>query len=409
LQKIILDTFAQYLTNKKTMKKSILLLAVAAMAFTSCKQLKENEYEVTGELDKSFDGKKAILQKVGGQFGFVPVDTVVIKDGEFIFKDTIKSAEMYYVTIDGIKGNLNFIMEPGSIELNVDKDTIAKSVTAGTYNNEKLEEFKNVSKKMYDKGQKFSKLNKDKYSAAQMQNDTVTMNKIMKEQKVLLTEVDKEFTGFMKANPKAFYNLYVLEQVAQMGVTKMDDAKKLFDGFDASVKSTKRGKEVADIFAKYEAQKNAPAMPPAAAAPEAGVKVGDAAPQFTAPTPDGKAVSLKQSMGKVTIVDFWAKWCGPCRAENPNMVALYNEYHAKGLNIVGVSLDDNAADWKKAIADDKLTWTHVSNLKKWQDPIAMQYGVNAIPATYVLDATGKVVASNLRGAELKAKVAELLK
>jgi thiol-disulfide isomerase/thioredoxin len=119
-------------------------------------------------------------------------------------------------------------------------------------------------------------------------------------------------------------------------------------------------------------------------------------------------VSLKESLGKVTIVDFWASWCGPCRKENPNVVAIYKELHSKGLNIIGVSLDKEAKAWKEAIAKDNLTWTQVSNLKFWEEPIAAQYGVQSIPATFILDATGKVVAQDLRGDELRAKVLELL-
>lgn len=119
-------------------------------------------------------------------------------------------------------------------------------------------------------------------------------------------------------------------------------------------------------------------------------------------------VSLKESLGKVTIVDFWASWCEPCRIENPNMVALYKEFHSKGLNIVGVSLDKDAAKWKAAIAKDKLTWTHVSHLKFWEEPIAIQYQVESIPATFILDTSGKVIAQNLQGEELYAKIRELL-
>jgi thiol-disulfide isomerase/thioredoxin len=117
---------------------------------------------------------------------------------------------------------------------------------------------------------------------------------------------------------------------------------------------------------------------------------------------------LKESLGKVTIVDFWASWCGPCRAENPNVVAIYNELHSKGLNIIGVSLDEDADKWKKAIAKDKLSWTQVSNLKGWKDPIAVQYNIEEIPSTFILDDKGNIVAKNLRGDELKTKIKELL-
>lgn len=119
-------------------------------------------------------------------------------------------------------------------------------------------------------------------------------------------------------------------------------------------------------------------------------------------------VSLNQSLGKVTIIDFWASWCLPCRKENPNMVALYKEFHAKGLNIIGVSLDKEASSWKAAIAKDNLTWIEVSNLKFWDDPIAKQYSIDGIPAAYLLDEKGNIIAKNLLGAELKSKVAALL-
>ncbi len=130
---------------------------------------------------------------------------------------------------------------------------------------------------------------------------------------------------------------------------------------------------------------------------------------FSAKTPEGTITSLNEHLGKVTIVDFWASWCGPCRKENPNVVALYNEFHSKGLNIIGVSLDNDVAKWKKAIQKDKLTWTHVSNLKGWEDPIAVENKIVEIPATIILDANGNIIARNLRGEELKNRIKELLK
>lgn len=113
-------------------------------------------------------------------------------------------------------------------------------------------------------------------------------------------------------------------------------------------------------------------------------------------------------MGKVTLIDFWASWCAPCRQANPEVVALYNEFHSKGLNIISVSLDEDAESWKAAIAADKLVWTQVSNLKEMKDPIALQYGVTQIPTTFLVDVSGKIVAKDLYGDDLKAKIKELL-
>ncbi|WP_240976674.1 TlpA family protein disulfide reductase [Flavobacterium rivulicola] len=120
-------------------------------------------------------------------------------------------------------------------------------------------------------------------------------------------------------------------------------------------------------------------------------------------------VSLKESLGKVTLIDFWASWCMPCRKENPKVVALYNEFHSKGFNVISVSLDKDADQWKEAIAKDKLTWTQVSNLKEMEDPIAKQYGIELIPTTFLLDASGKIVGIDLPHEELKAKIQALLK
>jgi peroxiredoxin len=134
-------------------------------------------------------------------------------------------------------------------------------------------------------------------------------------------------------------------------------------------------------------------------------------PNFTAHDADGKPVTLSNfyKNKKVVLIDFWASWCKPCRMENPNVVAAYEKYHSKGFDIIGVSLDRTKEAWLAAIKEDKLNWTHVSELKYWNSEIAQQYGVQSIPTNFLINGNGKLIAAELRGIELDMKLKEILK
>lgn len=136
--------------------------------------------------------------------------------------------------------------------------------------------------------------------------------------------------------------------------------------------------------------------------------IGAEAPLFAGPSPEGATISLESLRGKVVLIDFWASWCGPCRRENPNVVRMYEKYKDQGFEILAVSLDKTKDRWVQAIADDKLSWLHISDLKGWQSEYSRLYGVSSIPQTVLLDQEGKILARNLRGAELEKKVGEVL-
>ena len=139
------------------------------------------------------------------------------------------------------------------------------------------------------------------------------------------------------------------------------------------------------------------------------VVVGAVLPDFSLTTPEGKDLSLSSFKGKVVLVDFWASWCGPCRKENPHVLELYKKWHAKGFEIYGVSLDDDKQKWVKAIETDGLIWNHASDLKGWENKVAKQFGVDAIPFTILIDKDGKVLGKGIRGKELEDLVTNALK
>ncbi|MDR6967510.1 peroxiredoxin [Flavobacterium arsenatis] len=367
----------------------ILFLAVGLVSFQA---IINKDYTLTGTVKGLENGKTVVLEKQDEILGMVAVDSVKVENEKFTFKGKTLEPSIHFIQVQDIQGKVAFILENGKINFTIYKDSVAKSRIGGTQNNEDLQNFNSAAMKVQKKMQDFQAANMKKMQDAQASNDEATMNALMDEFGKMQSEIMEMTSVFPEKNPKSFLSILFLDNMFNQQDVDIEKIKKVYNNLDASLKATKPGKTVKNKIDNFKS-----------------ITVGSLAPEFSAPNPDGKVISLKESLGKITIIDFWASWCGPCRQENPSVVALYNEYHAKGLNIIGVSLDKDATKWKEAIAKDNLTWNHISNLKFWSDPIAELYNVKSIPATFILDANGKIIARDLRGAELRAKVAEILK
>ena len=370
--------------------KKIALIIASAVTILSCNNLKDNEFVISGTANGIENGKKVFLE-VQTETGSTAKDTAVVTDGKFELRGISEELDLGFVRFDNEQINMPVILEEGNITLTIVKDSLHKSTLGGTPNNEKFQKFNTESRVISEKVVKFEKENGPVMKQAQMAQDTATVNRLIKEYQNFQNEMNDYSKKFIKENSDAYLSVLLLENFLMRQYLTADEVKTYFEGLDKSLHETKSGKKIKAAIDAMTA-----------------IVIGKPAPDFSGPTPDGATVSLKASLGKVTIIDFWASWCGPCRAENPNVVALYNEFHPKGLNIIGVSLDKDAAKWKDAIAKDGLVWQHVSNLKYWDDPIAKQYNIQSIPATYILDAKGIIVAKDLRGDALRAKVQELL-
>lgn len=185
------------------------------------------------------------------------------------------------------------------------------------------------------------------------------------------------------------------------------ETKKTLDRLEKELPNTSYLADFRKNYQQYEEQRKVQEMQQRA---QSATAVGAQAPEISLPDPSGKTRSLSSLRGKVVLIDFWASWCGPCRRENPNVVKAYAKYHGKGFEIFSVSLDKDMGAWKNAISADGLSWPdHVSDLKGWGSAAAAAYGVNGIPATFLLDQNGVIVEKNLRGPALEAKLQELLK
>jgi len=381
--------------------KKIVLFIVLSFSILSCNKVKKGEFLITGEA-KGLPNGKMIFLKTQNDVGLVSnVDSAKVQDGKFELKGKVKEPSMFALYIKDIQQPVPFIMESGEIVVKIDKDSIWKSKISGTESNDSFQEFNDKSNAIQKRMVDYQNDNIQKLMDAQQKKDNLAIESLKSGYVKIQKEMDEYMNQYPSKNTSSYISLLLVERLFNSQDFEYKKVKKTFESLNEELKSSTKGKAISEKLKAIEKNlKN-----PVAAEKLNTLKL---APDFSAKSPSGTIISLKESLGKVTIIDFWASWCGPCRKENPNVVALYNEFHSKGLNIIGVSLDDNATKWKDAIAKDKLTWNHVSNLKGFEDPIALLYDVQQIPTTFVLDAKGNIVAKDLRGDELKAKVKELL-
>jgi len=377
------------ITKNKQIPMKQFLTAIIILSILGCQKDPEG-YSISGKIKNVENGKMVYLSELDNNNQPVKIDSAVIKDEKFNMSlPAITQSNLSFLNIEGLNGNVIFISENEQVDFEIYKDSLPTSQVSGGKENKVfysyLDHLKNLN-------QRVMKIRTELRKVITTNKDSSSIAKLQKEEADLRSSDMTFKKKIVEENPDTFVSVLILTDMINMGATT-SEVNELYETLTDGLKQTPLAKTLKENMDKRST-----------------VEVGSKAPEFSAPNPQGEVISLKDSMGKITLIDFWAAWCKPCRVENPNLVRIYNKYHEQGFNIIGVSLDKEGQKdkWLKAIEDDKLTWSHVSNLQFWQEPIAQLYGVRSIPAAFILDENGVIVSTNLRGDALEAKVKELL-
>ncbi|WP_430908007.1 redoxin domain-containing protein [Maribacter sp. 2-571] len=374
--------------------KKLAIFGGALLMLAACDSAPEG-YTINGSIrGEVANGTAVYLKALGENSQPVDIDTATVENGKFVFTGKADVPEMHYLFFDKLGGNSALIIENGEIEWSGQKDSLNVAKIEGTEQNaifsDYLDKFKGISGRAQSIQEDMQKANASR--------DEATLTALRDEMMELQEEYKNFDLNYIKEHRNALISTLLIERAMGSRALPSSDIQNMYDSLTPDMKNTKAAKRILEqLKVVREREENAKST-----------DIGATAPEFSAPTPDGKETSLSEVKGKLTLIDFWAAWCKPCRAENPNIVKVYEKYHDKGFNVLGVSLDRKAEDWKKAIADDGLVWNHVSNLAYFNDAIAKLYNVDAIPAAFLLDENGVIIAKGLRGKALEDKVAEVL-
>jgi peroxiredoxin len=365
------------------------LIVIILFSILGCQEDPEG-YAISGKVENLEDGKMVYVSELDENNQPKKVDSVQVENGKFLLDlAEVDNPKLSFLNLEGQQGNVIFIAENKPISFQMNKDSLNTSKVTGGKENELFYSYLGHLKDLNKTAMIIRTDMREEFTSTR---DSAKIVALQQEEEGLKDQDLKFKKNFVQENPDKFVSVLVLTDMLNMGAPS-NEVKELYAVLSEDLKKGSLAMSLKENLDKRSA-----------------VDIGSKAPEFTAPNPQGEQIALKDALGKVTLIDFWAAWCKPCRVENPNIVKTYNNYHEEGFNIIGVSLDREGQKdrWMQAIEEDNLTWTQVSNLQFWDEPVAQLYGVRAIPAQFILDENGVIVAKNLRGDDLDAKVKELL-
>lgn len=364
------------------MKKFILSLALFAM-LTSCST---GGYQIAGKLTDVTTG--VVYLKTIGPMGLVPVDTADVAEGSFKFEGTVEHPELYLLFVDENRVPLAFFLENAKIKIEGAAATFDEATVEGSELSDLFETFNSEVPHQAKVEQM-----REQFFAAQSSGDEATMQSIIADMETIVAEQQQYYKDFVRNNTENAVGAFLALNMAQ--ALELTELEELVTSFEASLKDHPYVTQLQEALAPLRAQKEL----------EASLEIGKQAPAFNLVDLNGNQVTLEQFRGKYVLVDFWAGWCRSCVTEKPNLVKLYERFGGKDFEIVSVSLDRTEEDWRKAVADNKVSWTNV------HDPmglVAQTYAVQSIPSTWLIDREGNIIRKQALGAELMTVLEGLL-
>jgi len=361
-----------------------------------------------GEQSFTIQGTVTALQKPAKVYlnirrcGDNKLDSTEVKDGKFSFSGMLAEATLANLLLKvqeppvqkdnqeapEVKKNdvLTLFLDKGDIKITTE-DSISKATVEGSVAND---DYLRLNGQLKDVNGRLDEL-EGQYRQLYMAEDEEGMKKLEPQFDELAAQQKQIMRDFLKNNCNSPIALYVLNKYADYEIN-LAEIEPMFNKLGKYIRNTPGGKEFASGL---EAAKK--------------TAVGQPALDFAQPDVEGKNVNLASYKGKYLLIGFWASWCGPCRAENPNMLKAYSRFHDKGFDVLSVSLDDKREKWVAAIQADNLQWTQVSDLKGWKNEVAEKYGIRAIPQNLLIDPKGNIIAKNLRGDALEKKLEEVFR
>ena len=361
------------------MMKRFSYLLTLIVLFNAC--TKNDKATVTGTVKNLGDGEIYMIKSGNDKI----IDTIKVNNNQFSHELKVTEPTVYMINFGANQQPAFVIIEQGTTTINYEMNVLNSLQVKGGKEQEVYNAFINECRMDFNSMDSLGKI-----AESNMENQALIAD-LQKAFFKIDSVVKVKQKIFVEQHPKSIASAFLaVNYLSQNPEKTFDEVNKIYTTLDKSIQETYYGKQLAEMVTQLQS-----------------TALSQVAPDFTLNDVNDQPVSLSSFKGKITLIAFWASWCGPCRQENPNVVAAYNQFHSKGFEILGVSLDDNKSNWQQAIKKDHLTWTHVSDLEGWDSKAAKLYGVQSIPTNFLLDKEGKIIARDLRGADLANKLQEL--